>query len=970
MLQSVPFAEDFIAITADHAESLAHQAGLPLQDWSQMYILLPNRRAVRALKIVLSQRYGVLIPPCVRPLGEPEVDDFHDFFPSAMSTPETSLTVISTAQRALVLTWLMGQVRRLSGVMGTPETDIDIALSLITLIDRLQEHGLELTHVTPPTAPEMAQHWQWAQKILGHLAPYYQQWLSDNALQEPIVGRSRRLVHFASRLGDDTPVIIAGSSGRAGAVQQLMHQVAAMRYGRVLLQGMEMTPGVRCQALAAVAPSHPNYHLCRLLHSKKQQEQQEEQARTSLADHLETPPVAHAEAAFFVKLMQTAAMQMDAVAQQEMLPIEAFPQHIHGLVFRDQLEEVAGVSLLAHHALHHRPEATVAVIVQDEHFIGHLQRQCARFGLALDRAAGVSLAQTPLGRLSGLLLEIYQQGWDVVRFLAVLKHPLTHLGQDRAVLRAQLAAIERDELQAYHAETLQNLWPNVIAETWQDLHSIDRRNKRLTKAEWLSCWRDDLALLCRAPDSTDALPMNTSAEQRWQDWWDMAYTQCRGLDEQLYGAEEFCRTMLTLMRLERVTTLSSSAPSVLVLSALEARLMRFDRVIIPQMIVGQYPPESNIEPWLYRQFYHQHDMPPPEENQGLAAHDFIGLLHQPEVFLTRTDKIDSRKVAPCLWWQKLELTFAAANDEAVALVKPHWRTQMQTWLDRINYPSRNPSAGRPNIPPVAPAYRPQYFRVSQITTLLHHPYAIYAEEVLRLTPREIRFEDIAAREQGQMLHQCLEQFVNKKLLHNRAQEFDSTIRQLSYRPTYPSVFRQQVAYRLRRIAPVWLKRDALYVHAVSHVEHKVTWEYAGLCFRGKIDRLVETAEGWVMIDYKTGTPPSKKSVKERHQWQLPLLALMVRQQYPLASLCYWQLNEENKIVNVAEGEEIITLCATVCETLVQIGEKLEQGAFDFPTQHDAPPEPYDRYTHLARCAEWTEALVADSIITEDNDAFE
>ncbi len=95
-------------------------------------------------------------------------------------------------------------------------------------------------------------------------------------------------------------------------------------------------------------------------------------------------------------------------------------------------------------------------------------------------------------------------------------------------------------------------------------------------------------------------------------------------------------------------------PRLAILGPLEARLQRFDLVVLGGLNEGEWPAQAPVDPWLSRPMRRILGLEQPERAISLAAHDFATLAAAPRVILTRSRK--SRKARPRLpsrWLQRL-----------------------------------------------------------------------------------------------------------------------------------------------------------------------------------------------------------------------------------------------------------------------------------------------------------------------------
>jgi ATP-dependent helicase/nuclease subunit B len=136
----------------------------------------------------------------------------------------------------------------------------------------------------------------------------------------------------------------------------------------------------------------------------------------------------------------------------------------------------------------------------------------------------------------------------------------------------------------------------------------------------------------------------------------------------------------------------------------------------------------------------------------------------------------------------------------------------------------------------------------------------------------------------------------------------------------------------------------------------------------RADRLDVLADGRLAIlDYKTGTPPTAKQVKEGHKPQLLLEAAMAaRGAFPglpeadATALAYWRLTggpEPGEVKAISEdAQEIADLADGALGELRRLVARYLAGAAPFTARPHPGREPAgSEYEHLSRLAEWAGA---------------
>ena len=906
----IPFGVDLLHAVADHIKTF------PNEERGRIRVLLPHRRACRRLRALLGGQAQIL--PRILPLGEPDTAEFA--IDDSAILPE-----VSHQTRWLLLTWLLRHARMRDSSQGTAEQDSLLAYSLGQAMDRLGEFDHSLSDLTIPEYADYGTHWERLADMMAVVQDFWPNWCAENHCLDAIARRNAVLLKLAENIHD--PIIIAGSSGRAVAVQRLMQAVLAAPKGWVYLQGSEV---ISDPAIVRNIPSHPGYALARL------------------CQKLDIAPESSEQSNFYRTVFRAQSEEISWRDQP--------PEHLQALVLPDRDAEV-GVTALLIRAAFAEKKHHIAVICQDADFTDSLERWLTRWNISVDRVAGVPVQRTPEGRLLHLIMDIWCLGLNWVRLLAVLKHPLVHLGMTRAEVAQCTQRLEALVPEGYDERSVERAFARMHEADFlwlQQLQVLCTPPEEKSVQDFIIFWCTTFFALCQNPEG--ALP-DSRAMRVITQWQDSMTRAAEPLGDHRVPVTDFAGMVLPMLTTIRVPSVARGVFSVSVLSAMEARLMRFDRVIIPMMNYAVVPHPPTPEPWLTRQHYQDCAMPPPEETLGLAAHDFIELCHQPEVFLLRSEKMGDRIVAASVWWERLDAAYWATG--AQGMVTQRENARWQSYLAAVLEADENPSAGRPNPnPPLV--LRPQSLSVTQIQTLFCNPYGLYVQQILRLEPRPVRMAETFAARRGNFLHQLVQDFVTAApsdgeawLLHRA----ETLIAEDDFLPLEALTLRYGVMRMARRFCAI--ERD--FIGAENLLEISGKWDVSGVQIRGRADRVIIDSEGARILDYKSGTAPSLKSIQMRYEWQLPVLALMVRngalgRTKIVTNMGYWRIGG-SKTEGLQWHAPLLEedFLAQIEQKLCQRLEQMQQAEDAFPAVPD--PECLPNFTaigHLMRAEEWLE----------------
>jgi ATP-dependent helicase/nuclease subunit B len=251
----------------------------------------------------------------------------------------------------------------------------------------------------------------------------------------------------------------------------------------------------------------------------------------------------------------------------------------------------------------------------------------------------------------------------------------------------------------------------------------------------------------------------------------------------------------------------------------------------------------------------------------------------PRVVLTRAKRVGDAPAMPSRWLQRLD---AVAGSDAAAQMRQRGEHVLGQLHAGDAIAGSGQRAERPEPKPV-PALRPRNLSVSDVERLIRDPYAVYARKVLGLQPLPEIMGDFSARERGTLLHEALERAVQVKIdlaAPDARAKLDAILAELIAHEALPP-----------DIITLWQPRLDFWMEAF--ITHEIETPVAlrlpetnasrteiadtGATLSGRADRIDIKADGTaVIIDYKTGTTPSKKQAHILLAPQLPLEAALLQ----------------------------------------------------------------------------------------------
>ena len=968
----IPAGRPFVDRLA--AGLLARHGADPLA-FSRVTVLLPTRRAVRSLReAFLRVADGrALILPRLTPLGDVDEDELTLTAAPGDAALDLPPAMAELRRQLLLTRLLLGR----PDLVPQPAHAARLARDLAGLLDEVETEGLDLARLDRLVPAEFAGHWQETLAFLAIIREHWPALLAAEGALNPVARRNRLIAALAARweaLPPPDPVYAAGSTGSIPATAALLAIIARAPRGEVVLPGFD--PAFPATALQALRddPCHPQAGMQRLLD------------RLGVGRDEVVPWQDEAGESPRAQLLNEAlAPASETHRWRELAPVpEAALAGLTRLEAAGPREEATAIALMLREALEVAGQ-TAALITPDRALARRVAAELRRWDVTSDDSAGRPLAHSPPGLFLRLLIEACAENLAPVPLLALLKHPLTAAGLDRAACRRLARRLERKVLRGPRpAPGIHGL--RVAVGRLQGEVELPAFVDRLEAAlkPLLDAMADEMPPLKSLVDATfataEALATDATAKGEARIWVGDAGEALSSFLQELAEASEVLPELpglswpplLTeLLSRQMVRPRQGAHPRLAIYGLLEARLQQADLLILGGLNEGTWPPEAEVDPWLSRPMRAQFGLAPPERRIGLTAHDFVQAAAAGRVVLSRAVKVGGTPTVPSRWLARLETRLAdAARWDATLLTEP------PAWVEALDRPvavAANPPP-RPR-PPVAA--RPRELSVTRIETLRRDPYAIFAEYILKLHRLRPLDEDAGAAERGTRIHKALDDWARAHpedtlpadALPRLIAAGEEALADIVDRPTVRAFWLP----RFRRIAAWFLdfERGRRQQARTLATELKGTVTIAApagpFVLKGTADRIDRFADGRLsIVDYKTGRVPSVKEVESFLAPQLPLEAAMARRgAFPgiapadVAELLYVRMTggdppgEELPVQRAREPIDITALAEEAfarCEALI--------AEYDVEaTAYLSRPIPelvkaVGDYDHLARVAEW------------------
>lgn len=959
----LPPGADFPAELVDGL--VARYGDLPPEDFARIRIYVNTRRMQRRIVTLFGDRGPRLLPAIrlITDLGRDLVDP---------SIPPS----VSPIRRRLELANLVRALLDADPEIAPRSALYDLADSLADLLDEMQGEGAGRPDIARIDTSDASDHWKrrraFIEIILGFLEDAHG--APDPELRQRLA--VEKLTEEWALHPPGHPVIVAGSTGSRGTTAAFMDLVSSLPQGHLVLPGFDFDlPDELWEKLeGGLAPDdHPQFRFQRLLKRLKV-------PASEVTPWTSAPPPCPARNRLVSLAMRPAPVTHQWMTEgpglgdlrpafRDVSLVEATSPHAEALTIAVRLRKAA------------EDGTTAALVSPDRVLTRRVAAHLDRWGLVPDDSAGQPLALSPPGRFLRHVAGLFGRRLSAEDLLVLLTHPLTHTGIDRGPHLRHTRDLE------LHVRRRGVPFP-----TRQAL--ADWAGRREGRTDWIGWIFDTLdgldgmgsrALTLHVSNHLEVasrIAAGPGAEAPGQLWEKAAGVEARRVMQELeresihgaaMSADDY-RTLLDgILNRAEVRDPITPHPGIMIWGTMEARVQGADLVILAGLNEGVWPALPDHDPWLNRQMRKEAGLLLPERQIGLAAHDFQQAVSAREVMLTRSKRDAEAETVPSRWLNRLHNLLAGLESGKLALDDMKERGKYWSGLAALLEPK--PAEPRPSPrpaprPPVSE--RPRQLSVTQIRTLIRDPYAIYVREILRLRPVNPLRQQPDAPLRGTVLHDIFEDYVRgwqgdppeteKSRLLSIA---DAKLEEGAPWPVARRIWRA----KLERIADRFIAEETerRKTGSPAAIEGVGALDFGEVGFRliAKADRIDRLHDGGIVIyDYKTGSIPSPRQVRE-YDKQLLLEAIIAEAggfqdlpPAPVATAAYIGLGSKDGThpIDLTDPEfDLRAVAARFVNLIRAYGERSLGYASRRAMEREDHAGDYD---HLARYGEWDDTALA------------
>ena len=858
----------------------------PLADLARVTLIVNTSRMARRIKAILQDGPAGFLPKIL----------LLEQLDTLLSRPPPP-RARATLRRRLELAQLIAPVIEQHPELAAKASLFAIVDSLASLMDEMHGEGVSIDAIKELDVSDQSGHWQNAQTLIGIAHDY----VCANDVDQDREARQRDVVQMLSDQWKKTPptdpIILAGSTGSRGTTALLMHAIAKLPNGAVILPGFDTDLPTSVWGKLdnpMTSEDHPQYRFAKLM-----------QDLDLHSDQMETWHSAHSGSVdrnAVVSLSLRPAPVTDSwltegpklpdlpSAMQDVTLLEAPTQRAEALAIAMRLRAAAEFG------------QTAALITPDRMLSRQVSAALDRWNIVPDDSGGTPLHLTAPGRFLRHTAELFFRPLDAEQMLTLLKHPLTQSrkGAENHGLYAQRfeLALRRhgvaypDPARLRHLAKLaaKDTADPTAMESWTEWLCLAFKDRRELEKQSLESWLEKHRALSEfiaggliddAGGLWDKTPGRSAADM-------FATLEENAQHGGLLDAREYSELLHGLLSQQEVRDRDQPHPNIMIWGTLEARVQGADLVILGGLNEGVWPEAVAADTWLNRSLRNQAGLLLPDRKIGLSGHDYQQGMAAPEVWIARSIRSDDSETVPSRWVNRLLNLMSGLHERHGPEAIQQMRARGQIWLSKSEQLEKvipvMPEGRAAPRPPISA--RPRDFSVTEIKTLIRDPYAIYARHCLKLRPLDPLQPEPDAALRGIVVHDIMEKFVRRAADDPSLLTADTLMRivddVLADSIPWPTA---RVMWRARiwRIAD-WIvageqKRRALGVTAAMEntAQGKLALPSIAGSIRARADRIDVDEDGRALLyDYKSGEPPSAAQQRQFDK-QLLIEAAMIEE---------------------------------------------------------------------------------------------
>ncbi len=309
--------------------------------------------------------------------------------------------------------------------------------------------------------------------------------------------------------------------------------------------------------------------------------------------------------------------------------------------------------------------------------------------------------------------------------------------------------------------------------------------------------------------------------------------------------------------------------SIVIGSPEELALSRFDLVILPHFNSDNWSAITTTNnPYLSKEAKQILDIDYDEINPQIYSDYFNLLLQNEEVIILNAKKYAGKLSTPCNLFLKL------SNTDIIPWTR--YRIKKNIAKDLVHKPQDDLAHSN---------FFPNMLSVTDIETLIRNPYNFYAKKILKLRTQDKIWEEHKISDFGNFIHKVLEKYsknYNQQNMLDRQQALLNIGNNILHSSILPIYTKKTWQTKLTLLSKAFVLFDMerrkncsnIYFETIGELNLNIAGQNIKII--GIADRIeISKSNHITILDYKTGTVPTKKEIEQGLSPQLIIESLMI-----------------------------------------------------------------------------------------------
>lgn len=890
-------------VTSSKQDFLKQVANYIIENFSNTFyhlkVIMPNELLCLYLQKLLINKLGCAILPNIIPISEMSAENEEVFKITA-----TQIGKISQIEEKLILAQIINKYPKLNYSI---EQGLSLSTRVANLFFELEINNIEIQTLKDILPPNQAQHWDILYEFISFA---YFNW-KDNLikLQKSSKSAYQRIIFESeiSRLKLNTKdiTIIAGICGGNFITNQFISEISKLANGHIILPPLSEIQDLNS---SQIKPEDALYQLSKLL------------------KHLKVgidrcKPLANKKSSVLDKLISNSnATNLDF--------------KISYIEFDNIFLEAAYVANKCEEIISRSPNANIAIITNSYKAKEYYNMALTKNKIKYNDFFGTDILKLNVISYLISIAENLCSEFSLKRFFKLIFHPGISC---KYSLELKLLIIKH----------------NPFANSLDTIKAITTKHNNSALVNWFTVLYGFLA--------TDLLTLKFNyilkkiisiAESLYPQIWDenSMYKISESLlmilksnwDYQLNSLADFPNIFRQLLSGGRVYSYQKPS-NVIICNPSDTGLINFDHVIMADLNEGVFPMPAMHNPWMNKHIQIELGLDCGSPNMGISLYNFYLNLHNTEVIITRAKKQGgTRNMLPSPLLLMLEHIIGNRFVQYEGKTKNvNTRTNSVKFAQSFNFPTQ--------------------ISATDIEMLVRAPYNFYAKKILKLHPFQEPDDRPQRAEFGNFFHECVHRYTIEydKIEHDKLNYLIQISQHILQESVFPEQTKKIWNLKFAAIAEDFIEFDTLRRQSASMVYSEIRGEL-NLILENQNIKIIAIADrieinhfgNAVILDYKTGTIPTKKEILTGLSPQLIIGALIIMEggffdisKKLVEKLIYVKINSSKPYLKTTEiilSKDKLLKHKSGLVALLNHYIKTKQ----FPIEPNLMK--YDYYSHLAR----------------------